>query len=252
MGKVDGERRYKQKRYLLWPMKDILNILNMSDAEESHAQYFDDKLSFRMLHWFLNENKQYIYNKRIPHNTCLCGICKNTVLLSKGIARAFRSNIPTDLHTIAEHCSCDSDAARCMLVQCDECNDHRLMPEDFEKTLSASHSDSDSEEREFDRSVGFYEWNRGDNCFMMKSQVTLFTEDALTLWNSKVQRRKEHIFTKRQQQSGVSYLKVNIKVNEVLIHLQSWNKMGKSSKTGRGKKSLISTFVCFLTAAAGV
>ena len=31
-------------------MKDILNILNMSDAEESHAQYFDDKLSFRMLH----------------------------------------------------------------------------------------------------------------------------------------------------------------------------------------------------------
>ena len=87
---------------------------------------------------------------------------------------------------------------------------------------------------------------------MMKSQVTLFTEDALTLWNSKVQRRKEHIFTKRQQQSGVSYLKVNIKVNEVLIHLQSWNKMGKSSKTGRGKKSLISTFVCFLTAAAGV
>ena len=139
-----------------------------------------------------------------------------------------------------------------MLVQCDECNDHRLMPEDFEKTLPASHSDSDSEEREFDRSVGFYEWNRGDNCFMMKSQVTLSTEDGLTLWNSKVQRRKEHIFTKRQQQSGVSYLKVNINVNEVLIHLQSWNKMGKSSKTGRGKKSLISTFVCFLTAAAGV
>ena len=54
---------------------------------------------------------------------------------------------------------------------------------------------------------------------MMKSLVTLSTEDALTLWNSKVQRLKEHIFTKRQQQSKISYLKVNIKVNEVLIHL---------------------------------
>ena len=43
-----------------------------------------------------------------------------------------------------------------MLGQCDECNDHGLKPEDFEKTLSASHSDSDSEEREFDRTVGFY------------------------------------------------------------------------------------------------
>ena len=106
-----------------------------------------------------------------------------------------------------------------MLGQCDECNDHGLKPEDFEKTLSTGHSDSDSEEREFDRTVGFYEWSKGDNGYMMKSLVTLSTEDALTLWNSKVQRLKEHIFTKRQQQSKISYLKVNIKVNEVLIHL---------------------------------
>ena len=93
------------------------------------------------------------------------------------------------------------------------------MIDDFEKTLSASHSDSDREEREFDRTVGFYEWKRGDNGYMMKSQVTLSIEDAPTLWNSKVQRLKEHIFTKRQQQSKILYLKANIKVNEVLIHL---------------------------------
>ena len=90
-----------------------------------------------------------------------------------------------------------------MLGQCDECYDHGLKPEDFEKTLSASHSDSDSEERKFDRTVGFYEWKRGDNSYMMKSQVTLSTEDALTLWNSKVQRLKEYVFTKRQQQSKI-------------------------------------------------
>ena len=35
IGKVDGERRYEQKRYLLWPMRDILKMLNMSNAEES-------------------------------------------------------------------------------------------------------------------------------------------------------------------------------------------------------------------------
>ena len=39
------------------------------------------------------------------------------------------------------------------------------------------------------------------------------------MWNSKVQRLKEHIFNKRQKQSKISYLKANIKVNEVLIHL---------------------------------
>ena len=31
-----------------------------------------------------------------------------------------------------------------------------------------------------------------------------------------------------------------------------WNKAEKSSKTGQGKKSLISTFACFLTATAKV
>ena len=147
----------------------------------------------------------------------MCEICENTVPLSKGIAHAFPSNIPTDPHTIAEHNSCDP--AQCMLGQCDECYDHGLKPEDFEKTLSASHSDSDSEERKFDRTVGFYEWKRGDNGYMRKSQVILSTEDTLTLWNSKIQRLKEHIFTKRQRQSKISYLNVNIKVNEVLIHL---------------------------------
>ena len=75
------EKGDKQKRYLLWPMRDILSILNMSDAEESYVQAFEEELSFRMFHRFLNEHKQYIYNKRIPHNTCLCKICENIVLL---------------------------------------------------------------------------------------------------------------------------------------------------------------------------
>ena len=69
VGKVDGERRYKPKRYLLWPMRDILNILNMSDADESYVHAFDDKLSIRMFHRFLSEHKQYIYSKRMPRNT---------------------------------------------------------------------------------------------------------------------------------------------------------------------------------------
>ena len=109
-----------------------------------------------------------------------------------------------------------------MLGQCDECNDHGLNPEDFEKTLSASHSDSDSEESEFDRTIAFYEWKRGDNGYIMKSQVTRSIEGALTLWNSKVQRLKEHIFTKRQQQSKISYLKRNIKVKIQLYYNENY------------------------------
>ena len=160
-----------------------------------------DKLSIMMLHQFLNEHKQHIYSKRIPHNTCLCETFENTVLLFKETAHVFSSNIPTDPHTIAEHnYSCNRDAAECILGQCIEYNDHGLKPEDFEKTLSAGHSNSDSEKREFDRTVGFNEWTRGDNGYIIKGQVTLSTEDALNLWSSKVQRLKKHIFTKRQSE----------------------------------------------------
>ena len=45
VGKVDGKRRYEPKRYLLWLMRDILNILNMPDPEVSYVQAFEDKLS---------------------------------------------------------------------------------------------------------------------------------------------------------------------------------------------------------------
>ena len=66
-------------------MKAILNTLNMSDAEESYVQAFDYRLSFRMLHRFLNEEKQYIYNKRIPRNTCLCEFVKTQFFCPKGL-----------------------------------------------------------------------------------------------------------------------------------------------------------------------
>ena len=115
-----------------------------------------------------------------------------------------------------------------MLGQCDECNDYGLNPEDFENTLSGSHSDSDIEEREFDRTIGFYEWKRSDNGYIMKSQVTRSIEDALTLWNSKVQRLKEHIFTKRQQQSKISYLKTNIKVKIQLDYNENYKSQDKN------------------------
>ena len=51
-------------------MRDILKTLNMSDAEESYAQAFDDKLSLKMLHRFLNEHKQYTTN--VYHTTHAC------------------------------------------------------------------------------------------------------------------------------------------------------------------------------------
>ena len=53
---------------------------------------------------------------------------------------------------------------------------------------------------------------------------------------------------------AVGYLTIFPQIFNFLYNLGQniWNKIEKSSKTGQDKKSLISTFACFLTATAKV
>ena len=198
-------------------MRDLLNILNMPGEDNSYVHAFGDELPFSVLCRFLKEHKQYIYNKNIPHSSCLCEICENTVLLLKGISCTATVKIPTDPHTIVEHYSCDSNASNCMLSMCSECKDHQLNHANFESSTESC--DSESDEGSCEKTIKFQEWKRGDNGYMMKSQVILSLEDGLALWNNKIQRLKEHIFAKRQQQSKISHLKTSIKANEILLHV---------------------------------
>ena len=216
VGKSNGQRQYEQKRYLLWPIRDLLNILNTPE-NDSYVDSYGEELPFSVLYRFLKEHKQYIFNKNVPHNACLCEICENTVLLSKGISSIASVQIPTDPHTIVEHYSCDSSLTECMQSRCDKCKNHGLNPTNFESSSKSSNSDSDDDERE--KTVKFQEWKRDDNGYMMKSRVILSLEDGLELWNTKIQRLKEHIFAKRQQQSKISHLKTHLKSNEILLHV---------------------------------
>ena len=73
--KKDGERQYCQKRYLLWNMRDLLNILNgnevagsTADAETFNGR-FEKALSFLLLYNFIRNQKQLIYNQNIPEGS---------------------------------------------------------------------------------------------------------------------------------------------------------------------------------------
>ena len=48
---------------------------------------------------------------------------------------------------------------------------------------------------------------------------TYSLEDGLALWNTRIQRLKEHIFVKRRHQSKISHLKTSIKANEIRLHV---------------------------------
>ena len=86
IGKVDGERKYLPRQYLLWTLKDLLDIINGSELHSSNfVSTFSEKLSFSQLYDFIKSHKQFVYNKNIPHTSCLCDTCENIVLLAKGL-----------------------------------------------------------------------------------------------------------------------------------------------------------------------
>ena len=67
-------------------------------------------------------HKQYIFNSKIPHNSCFCEIYENASLLGKVLDNGSkRVQIPTYPRGIVETYSCDDEAKDCMLGNCDAC-----------------------------------------------------------------------------------------------------------------------------------
>ena len=86
-----GKRQYKQKRYLLWEIHDLLGTINASKviANEQYASFpgtFQRDLSFRQLYEFLKGHKELAWNDQIPRSSCSCKLCENVVLLVKKFA----------------------------------------------------------------------------------------------------------------------------------------------------------------------
>ena len=104
-----------------------------------------------------------------------------------------------------------------MQSRCDKCKNHGLDPADFESSSESSKCDNDEDERE--KTVKFQDWRRDDNGYMMKCRMIFSLEDGLELWNSRMERLKEHIFAISRQQSKISHFKTNLKSNEILLQV---------------------------------
>ena len=66
-----GKRQFKQKRCLLWKIRDLRGIINASKVitNEQYASFpetFQRDLSFRQLNEFLMGHKELVCNDQIP------------------------------------------------------------------------------------------------------------------------------------------------------------------------------------------
>ena len=77
----------------------------------------------------------YFYHVVIPQYTCLCEVCENAVLLSKGLDQACSKKGDTnETGLIVKEYTCSSDNKSCMSSDCEDCKYHGLLIyEDFVK-----------------------------------------------------------------------------------------------------------------------
>ena len=81
IGKTDGEWCYVQKRYLLWNLRDALEILN--GQKGIFKEKFGEPLTFLNFYQFIKKKKQFIFQRDIPDTSCLCEICENATLMAQ-------------------------------------------------------------------------------------------------------------------------------------------------------------------------
>ena len=126
IGRVNGEKKYLQKRYLLWTLREVLDILN-GDAL-SNSKYFKSKfrksVSFPQVYSFLKMQKEIKWNRDIPHDTCACEVCENITLLIRGLNPKLAEKLPEDPDKVIDKftCSRKNRTSSCMQGTCTLCS----------------------------------------------------------------------------------------------------------------------------------
>ena len=208
VGKVDGKSMYVQKQYLLWTLRDTLDIINGSkfeggpNNEASFPGTFEKKLSFAKLYNFFKAHKQYIWNKNIPESSCLCEICKNACLLAKGINKHLKFNLPTTPHGLVEKFSCSREST-CMNNTCLECveplwNNNPELTDNNNDNDDIDDDDGDDDDDDGDEKlVTFYRWGKVERT--QKICLTMNRDETWVTWREVIHGLKRHIHRKRQQ-----------------------------------------------------
>ena len=186
IGKKDGERQYCQKRYLLWNMRHLLNILNGNEVAgsttvaETFVGRFEKPLSFSLLYNFIRNQKELICNQNIPQGSCLCEVCENSCLLAKGINKCANTDLPTNPHDIVEDNCCDSTVDHCMLGLCEDCSIPKKFNHIDDETSSNDNIDSSDGETDGNQ-VTYCKWTQVEKK-VQKVTVTEERSDCVESW----------------------------------------------------------------------
>ena len=69
MGKNDGQKLFRQRKYLLWTLNEVLDTANecsvTNESDDTFVSVFDRKLSFRQLYDFIKLNTEIFHMQHV-------------------------------------------------------------------------------------------------------------------------------------------------------------------------------------------
>ena len=145
----DGKREYVQKRYLLWTLRDLLNIIYGVKLEgvsniNTLSDTFGKDITFSSLYNCIKSQEHLIYNRDSPQSSCLRELCENACLLAQEINNSRNFHFPTNPHDLVEKYACNSDSKQYMYRMVhvyDQCIVNWFGDEELSDEESASNND---------------------------------------------------------------------------------------------------------------
>lgn len=231
IGKVDGERKYMQKRYLQWTIRELFGIINGKVPMEECQTFpnsFDRELTFRQLYDFLKKHKQYKYSSQTPNESCTCEICENITLITSAVNRKLKNidaKLPVNVKELVGEYSCDVSNADCMKSICLNCPALTIEDSDFKDSSSTASSDSEEsssndnsdKEDECDE-IKYYQWLSIEG---KANKVCICTgvDDVKQILLDKIRELKLHVYVKNEQYDLYNQLKNEMPANAMLVHV---------------------------------
>ena len=131
VGKENGKSVLVPIKYLLCNIRDLLNLVNGSFLAneidtDRFPKVFDKQLTFRQLDAYLKSRKELAFNGAIPQSSCLCEICENILLLSKGIASSAKIALENNVQSLIKGFSCTTKSTEYMHSTCINWSDLEL------------------------------------------------------------------------------------------------------------------------------
>ena len=203
-------------------MIDIANGSELNEVDtDTFTSTFHSKLTFRQLYTFLGKQKEYTWNKHIPHESCACDVCENTRLFIQGINKKLTTEkkLPTDVKLLVKlfYCPEDKRTDVCKRGDCSRCPEVKFNTFFVDSSNSSEERRSDSGE-DAKNEITYFKWTTV-NSKMQKIPIEIDVLEVEPVLRGTIQVLKYHLYVKDQQYARYQELKLNLGPGEILIHM---------------------------------